>query len=292
MKNGIIIKYGLTKEDLRDIGNLNDICNDVESLNMKLNWDMLETRPDNIGDDYFYFIEDKVVGYLGMYGIEKTEIEITGMVHPDFRGKGVFTEMFKAARAECVKRGIEKILLISERRILSGSSFAKALDSKYSFSEYRMERENHFAEGSLKHGILLRAAKEEDCELLARIDVAAFGAKEEQGAEEAEAEEVSRKKKNWQSSFIGEYQGTGIGKLRIVNEDGNIGIYGFGVLKELRGRGYGREILSLAIQEILKQSPKKITLEVACENERALNLYKSCGFEVTTIYDYYEIMLG
>lgn len=34
-----------------------------------------------------------------------------------------------------------------------------------------------------------------------------------------------------------------------------------------------------------------ILLEVAIENEKALLLYKSCGFKEITVYDYYEIIL-
>lgn len=42
---------------------------------------------------------------------------------------------------------------------------------------------------------------------------------------------------------------------------------------------------------ILKEKPAKISLEVACENVNALNLYKSCGFAEVTSYDYYGIAL-
>jgi ribosomal protein S18 acetylase RimI-like enzyme len=69
-------------------------------------------------------------------------------------------------------------------------------------------------------------------------------------------------------------------------------ISGFCVYPDKRGKGYGREILAITINEALKNKPENyIQLEVACENERALSLYKSCGFKEYTIYDYYEIVL-
>lgn len=284
MISGIVVKKGLSKEDIKSIGQLNDACNRVEKLNMKLNWDMLETRSKDIGDDFFYFVEDKIVGYLGMYGFGRDEIEITGMVHPDFRGKGIFNELFSCARLECAKRGIERILLICERKVASGSGFAKMLDSKYDFSEYKMERNNDYSEAPLRQGILLKAATEDNVEFLLNMDALAFGISTDEVKEHFGDEKI------WNSTFIGEYEGTNIGKIRTVIEDGNGYIYGFGVLPSYRGKGYGREILGLGIKELLKLHPNKIMLEVACDNERALNLYKSCGFEISTIYDYYEVI--
>lgn len=285
MQNGIIAKMGLGKEELANIKSLNDACNKFEKLNMKLNWDMLETRPGDVADDYFYYIDDKVVGYLGMYGFGRSEIEITGMVHPDFRRKGIFTELFNCAKKECIARGIGRILLICEGNVASGSGFAQSLNSKYDFSEYRMERNTACCETVQKHEITLKPAAKEDAEFLLFVDSIAFGTSIEETKDFWSKEEI------WNSTFIAEYKGVNIGKIRNVVEDGNGGIYGFCVLPEYRGKGYGREILGLSINELIKLNPGKITLEVACQNERALNLYKSCGFEVVTVYDYYEITL-
>lgn len=285
MQNGIVVKMGLGEEDLKNIRSLNDACNQPEKLNMKLNWDMLETRSKDIGDDYFYYVEDKVIGYLGMYGFGKSEIEITGMVHPDYRRKGVFTELFSCAKKDCSARGIGRILVLCEGNIVSGTEFAKSLDSKYAFSEYRMERDTTYNEEALKHDIRLKPCTEEDAEFLINMDSIAFGTSIEETKDHWSNEKI------WNATFMAEYKGVNIGKVRNIIEDGNGGIYGFAVLPEYRGKGYGREILNLAIKELLKLNPKKITLEVASENERALNLYKSCGFEVVTVYNYYEIAL-
>jgi ribosomal protein S18 acetylase RimI-like enzyme len=64
------------------------------------------------------------------------------------------------------------------------------------------------------------------------------------------------------------------------------------VLSEYRGKGYGRQILAQTIQSMRSMEPDvQIALEVAVENERALGLYKSCGFHVVTAYDYHELYL-
>ena len=68
-------------------------------------------------------------------------------------------------------------------------------------------------------------------------------------------------------------------------------IAGLGVLPEFRRRGYGREILTQAVGRLASSGVERIALEVSVENEGALTLYESAGFEVVTGYDYYAVSL-
>jgi ribosomal protein S18 acetylase RimI-like enzyme len=62
----------------------------------------------------------------------------------------------------------------------------------------------------------------------------------------------------------------------------------FGVLPEYRGRGYGRQLLLDAVDVLLRESSDRVVIEVATDNERALGLYRSCGFKVASAYGFYE----
>jgi len=62
-------------------------------------------------------------------------------------------------------------------------------------------------------------------------------------------------------------------------------------MPEHQGRSYGRQALALAIQTALEHNRTNIELEVACENNHALRLYQSCGFEVIRANDYYVLTL-
>jgi len=44
-----------------------------------------------------------------------------------------------------------------------------------------------------------------------------------------------------------------------------------------------------AIENLKEQNLKDIMLQVVATNERALNLYKSCGFQDTSTMNYYEL---
>jgi len=50
------------------------------------------------------------------------------------------------------------------------------------------------------------------------------------------------------------------------------------VLQEFRNSGFGKKLVSLAIEKLKEAGCKKILLIVAKENRRAISLYKSFGF--------------
>ena len=82
-----------------------------------------------------------------------------------------------------------------------------------------------------------------------------------------------------------------IGALNLTIDESGSGIYGFGVLPEYRGRGYGRQILARAIEYAQAVERPPIFLEVAPENDAALGLYTSVGFRETHRYDYFILAI-
>ena len=56
-------------------------------------------------------------------------------------------------------------------------------------------------------------------------------------------------------------------------------------------KGYGREILVQSIIELKQRNAEEIMLQVATEIEKALNLYQSCGFQETSVMEYFNLRL-
>jgi putative acetyltransferase len=84
--------------------------------------------------------------------------------------------------------------------------------------------------------------------------------------------------------------------LWALDEDGrivgNLGIgetvpgvlsLGMGLLREVRGQGWGRELLRVAFEHARSSGAHKLELEVWLDNARAISLYASEGFEVEGI---------
>ena len=87
----------------------------------------------------------------------------------------------------------------------------------------------------------------------------------------------------------------------VVEEDKFIGFITYSVIydraeiidiiitEEERKKGYASMLVNAVINEALSKDLENITLEVNCNNEAAINLYKKLGFEVASIRkNYYK----
>lgn len=285
--DGLILKKGLEPADLLQIQSLEHVCNEYENLKMQLKWSILHNRPANQLNDFLYFADGQLVGYLALFVFSSFEAEVSGMVHPDYRRKGIFTGLLNAAKVECIERNIPKILFICENSSSSAKGFIEYLGAVYSFSEFKMDYMNsgtlEFAAGDVS----LRKVKFEDAPMRAEITSICFDIPVENLMDRFTSESY----KNDNPLYMVEACGKNVGKIDGAIADEEVIIYGFGILPEYRKRGYGRQALTLFVNELLKEKPAKISLEVECENVNALNLYKSCGFAEVTSYDYYRIAL-
>lgn len=281
--NNILTAKGLSERQLEEISRLEEACCRYEPLQMKLNWDMLRARPQDCINDFLCYEGDELVGLIGLYDIaqKSKEIEITGMVHPQFRRKGIFTKLFKKAMERCSDINAERVLLISEHSTVSGIEFVKSVGARYTCSEYRMKFQQASVPFVPTYGITLKKADYDCFRELGSLDSICFNDIIEEGADFSPD--------SFNTTLVAYLNGSLVGKIGLLKEIGEGYIFGFAVKPELRGKGYGREILSLALNNFLSEQITTVFLEVAVENERALNLYKSCGFSVVTVYDYFEL---
>lgn len=291
MKQGILPRAGLSPQELEEVRKLWETCNRHDHIEIKLNWGTLSDRPAGVTNDFLFYQDDRIVGFLAIYSFLSTEVEISGMVHPEARNQGIFGQLVQTALTECKRRGVPKAIFINERGSASGKAFLIELGAAYSFSEYVMELQEGAAKLPLTESITLRTANVQDTELLVKLNMTGFDMPEKDTREYVTQTLNGDKERTWIAE-LGDRKEP-IGKTgAMVSEDGGGFIYGFCVLPEYRGKGYGRQILSQTIGK-LKQRKEAgvIKLEVAVENERALGLYESCGFRTKNANDYYVFML-
>lgn len=284
---------GLSEKQVNDIARLEEICGSYEELHMKMNWDMLKSRPPQQNNDFLCYDGEQLVGFLGLYDIEgqRREIELTGLVHPQYRRRGIFKALFESARQKCTAMKAERMLLVSERSKLPAAGFAASVGAVYFSSEYKMLFDDVSVPSFPGAGIKLRAARPQDVRELGKLDKVCFGYGGDGGDDPDAGVETNIDAETnigaYDTTLVAELEQNLIGKIGLMKENGEGYIFGFGVVPELRGRGYGREILSLALSGLLSEGIKEVLLEVAVKNERALLLYKACGFREISVYDYH-----
>lgn len=317
-KPWIKLKETIDQKDYELINKLQVICIQYDQTALKLELDYkLGSDLENNGNssiqnvsEFMYFNGEEIIGYIGIGSFGGGPIEVNGLVHPEYRRKGVFKTLSQLVISEWKRRNLDSMLLLCDRKSSSGQEFIKKTGAHYKFSEYEMflEENNLKSLQRQKYGIILRKATNEDAYEIARQNKIYFNKEFENNENDLKnndldiipiEEQVSmlnksiilpeEEEKKGMIIYLAEKDEKIIGKvnLQLISKIG--GIYGLGVLPEYRGKGFGRQILTMAIEKLKEQKPMKIMLQVAAENLNALNLYRSCGFKETSTMDYYEM---
>lgn len=287
----IVLKKYIGETDYREINKLKELCIEQDKVNLKLE---LEYKMQGVEDyerslndvnEYLYYINDELAGYIGIGSYGRNISEINGVVHSKWRRRGIFTKLCHLAVEESKRRKFDKILLLCDDKSNSAIEFINSTGAVYSFSEIGMKFQGNKYVDSYTEDVSLRKANNSDIEEIQRQNAIYFeGAANEPIPPEQE-------ERNGSTTYLVELQGKCIGKIK-VSIDGTEGfISGFGILPEFRGKGFGRQALSSALSILNRASVYDVALDVVAYNKNALNLYKSCGFEAVSTMNYYEIKI-
>jgi len=283
------LKSNVHKEDYDEIKGLEYICIKNDNISFKFELDyklsILKQETENIDEINEFLLYDKniLIGYLGICDFGGEALEANGMIHPSYRKRKLFTKLFSLTRDEFQKREKNTMLMLSDNKSISGIQFIKNVCNGYDHSEYDMVLKKEIKYELKFNNILLRKAEFSDATLVAKMDSLFFNMNLNEDTSLIIENIING------TTYIVELNNETIGKIRLENIEGVGGIYGFGVLSEYRRKGYGGEILNIAIKLLKKRNAKIITLQVETKNSNALNLYKSFGFEENYVMDYYKI---
>jgi ribosomal protein S18 acetylase RimI-like enzyme len=286
-KQGLVTKSTLTLNELAAISRLIDVCNTHDGLRMRIGMEMLRERSGDESNDFLYYVDGQLVGYLEADSYGRQEKELAGMVHPDFRRQGIFTALFTAAREEFHRRGIEKLILICERKSESGQAFLATTDAELAYSEHEMWLGAFHERGRRTPGLSMRRADAQDIDTI--VSFLATDSGNVEGVKSWVTELMGKPDAFW--FYLATLNNQPLGTVRLDFMEDVTGIYAFEVRLGYRGLGYGREMLEQLIHIASETSPKPIMLDVETNNTNAVGLYLSCGFEIKTTYDYYELPL-
>jgi ribosomal protein S18 acetylase RimI-like enzyme len=203
------------------------------------------------------------------------------MVDPDFRGRGLGTAMLDAALPLCAERGVREALLIVPRASAAGRAVALASGATFDHTEYALVLRGEPGDGPADPAITVRTAQTRDVAEVLRLLSAGFGS--------APSDLAERLVEPHARTLVAERAGRIVGTLRLRRIDDRGDVYGFVVDPPLQGRGIGRDLLRRVCRDLRADGARHVGLEVEADNDGALHLYTSLGFEPVTTEDYWAI---
>ncbi len=283
---------------------LQHVCEEADDIAFKLELaykladagNLESNQTDPAINEFMFYVDRELIGYVGICGFGEASgpLELSGMVHPDYRRNGIFKTLSALAEAECNRRKTKSALGLCDRKALAGQAMLKNHGRTLHHSEYEMHLQSnpYDTTDETLHGISLRKAENSDAAELARQDSIYFGEEFSVEPENEKAPHIrlpEEEEKKGFTIYLAVKDNAVIGKvnLQISNDSG--GIFGLGVLPAEQGKGYGRATLRLAVKKLQEAQVKTIYLQVLTDNEKALTLYRSCGFETSSVMDYFKL---
>ncbi|BCJ47378.1 acetyltransferase [Actinoplanes ianthinogenes] len=268
----IKLSTALSPADLEAIAELERRVVAADGGRLKLEWDALRGRSGPDVEDVLWWEGERLLGFLGIYSHGAPSLELAGMVDPEARRRGIGTALLDAALRVCQAREHSEVLLVVPRSSAGGPVLAQRRGGKLDHSEHALRMVGEPTAVPADPRVTVRAATPDDQETVRDILRSAFGwAPPTAGADP--------------NTLLIERDGHPIGTVRLSLEPDGAGIYGFAVHPDQQGRGVGRDVL----HRLCRQAGTDVHLEVATDNDRALHLYTSLGFQPVITEDYYAL---
>jgi len=272
---------GLSADTLEAIARLEARTIAADGGRLKLEWGALRSRTADEVRDLLWIVADELVGFAGIYAFGSATPEVTGMVDPSHRRRGIGARLFDEMTALCSARGSTRFLLVAPRSSTGALRLASSRGGELDHSEHALALRGAVADGPVDPSIALRPAVQADAGDVQRLVAAAFG--HPFGPLDLESPE--------EPTFIAERDGLVIATLRVHRTSEGWGVYGFAVDPPSQGQGIGRDLLRRVCREASAAGVTRVHLEVSVENDRALGLYTSLGFAHEATEDYYAFAL-
>lgn len=245
-------------------------------------WHLLILKRHN-GANVLYYEEDQLVGFLSTYFFEQAACEITMLVMPGHRNRGIARQLLSTTLPLFVKKGTKRVVFSKFHGLSLLDEHPQGL--RYRYSEYHMERRGLEPIFPPQHTLSFSRAQVTDIPLLCSIDTVCFPA-------HVTDMEMRFKTILQDTDYLVMVARQGdiiVGKAHIRLDAESVNISDIAVLPAYRRKGVGSEILAYCVNLALKEGKRYMSLDVETVNKDALQMYIRHGFHVINTVDYWEM---
>ncbi len=278
----IAIKHSLTPTEREAVLTLLTNCDTTEQLHTAQLLRLLRMQSDSEANDFLIYADGMLIGYAALSNYGTDERDILAIIDPQYRRQGIFRRLLHTITTTCQQRRIERIVIPCEHHTEAARLCMEALAIPFLYAEHAMTLGTLQSRPMPATPVLFRAAQTDEGPLITALMMDGT-----MSAETIQELVTNALQKPNERFYFGIVHNEIIGILRLIQMQERVGIYSFVVREDCRGKGYGRQMLQQAIYIAQEQKPQEITLEVDVTNTNAIGLYRSCGFTITTTYDYY-----
>lgn len=284
----IIQNFQLKENQLVQVKNLFEICETHDKTTPKIYWSLLsEDRPQ--GENFLLYFnpdntthetnESVLVGYLSFFFFDEEGAEISVLIHPEYRNRGVFRELLKIACKDIVKfsKSNKATFLLPNKENKEIKRDLKSLNAKFSHFEYNLERISQKLEVIPQTNLRIQQATKDDINLLANIHFECFQSDFDLMLARFTETISDSNREIW----LCYRDNICLGKIHIRYEENEAYIHDFCILPEYQNEGNGKILLQSIINHVIKE--KKFTniyTDFISADESGLNLYTNCHFKI------------
>lgn len=283
----IIKEYSkLSAQVIEEILKLESACKKQDKLTSNIFLDNSLNFNPNINSTFLLYEDTILISVLTMFVPTQNEAEISGFTLFKYRRMGFFKKLFKAACSELTKYGVHEVLFVCEKQSVQGRAVIKKLEGDYDFTEYSLKYNRAIVSNSDHElsRIKLHKPNIQEVEILVTLMQQIFN----DSYKDAKCMVKNAFESKFRDQYLAVLDEEFIGVCGVSFESDGAYIFGFGIEPKYQGKGFGKDMLKLVLDDLIKKNVDVIMIDVNSTNERAYNLYKKYGFTVQTAIEYYR----
>lgn len=267
---------------LNDIVQLREQCGRVDNHQIPIYAHILQQEralPLNV----LYYQQQELIGFLSVFFFYDKACEISVMVAPNQRQKGIATKLL--AQVLPVIKTLSYKHLIFPAPHSTRPNWLSSHAMQYLHSEFEMKCLGSEKIQPMRNELTIKAAMEKDIDVLCAIDKACFD-NDEALMRTRFLSLLNDKSHQIYLAYIGTNT---IGKAHLRQLSHELHLSDVAIWPTHQGQGFGQSLMANCINEAIKAGFYEIHLNVEAQNEHAIRLYTKLGFQPFNVCDYWQM---